>query len=336
MDKIRIGVVGLAFGQYLVRTLASMDDAHLVAVADRSPNVPGGLDEYARRYGAKSYTDSADMLASEKLDAVCIAVSPKSRASIIEQAAEHSLPMFVEKPWSANLPRARELAAICNRHDAMVMLGFSFRFHAPVVRLRELLDTELGPAWMLNGEYVFSWSPPSDHWLWDTENGNGFFNENSGHLFDVVCHLLGKPVSVAAEAGNFNQRPSEDAAAVTMRFESGAIAALTIGGVGAGAHQDYPRIDVVTQHGQARLRGKHHMWESLTWAARGDKEPRTFTELPEVLGTTRYTRAMQHFFACIRSGRQPTATIADGVMAVALAEAVYESARSGHKVSVNI
>lgn len=336
MNRIRIGVIGLAFGQHLVRTLASMDEAHLVAVADRSPNVPGGLDDYARRYGAKAYTDSVAMLAHEELDAVCIAVSPKSRAPIIEQAAERNLPMFVEKPWASNLQHAHKLAAICEKHNATVMLGFSFRFHAPVVRLRQLLDSDLGPAWMLNGEYVFAWSPPPDHWLWAADNGNGFFNENSGHLFDVVCHLLGKPRSVMAEAGNFNQRPSEDAAAVTIGFEGGAIAALTIGGIGAAAHQDYPRIDVATQHGQARLWGKHHMWESLTWAARTDKDTHTFTELPEVLGTTRYTRAMKHFFACVRSGEKPTATISDGITAVALAEAVYESARSGRKVSVNI
>jgi predicted dehydrogenase len=189
---------------------------------------------------------------------------------------------------------------------------------------------------MLNGEYVFGWSPPPDHWLWDPENGNGFFNENSGHLFDAVCYLLGKPVSVMAEAANFNQHPSEDAAAVSIRFASGAIAALTIGGLGATAHQDFPRIDVTTQHGQARLRGKHHMWESLTWATHTDKETRTFTELPEVLGTTRYTRAMQHFFACIRSRQPPTATIEDGITAVALAEAVYKSAHSGRKVLVDI
>ncbi len=336
MDRIRIGVIGLAFGQYIVRTLASMDDAHLVAIADRSPNVPGGLDDYARRYGARAYADSAEMLANEELDAVCICVSPKSRAAIIEQAAQRGLPMFVEKPWATNSQHAHELRAICEKHNAMVMLGFSFRFHAPVVRLKQLMDSDLGPAWMLNGEYVFGWSPPPDHWLWDPNNGNGFFNENSGHLFDVVCHLLGRPVSVMAEAGNFNQRPSEDAAAVSIRFESGAIAALTIGGLGAAAHQDYPRIDVATQNGQARLRGRHHMWETLTWATRADKEVHTFTELPEVLGTTRYTRAMNHFFACIRSGQPPSATIADGIRAVALAEAVYESARTGRKVSMPI
>ena len=91
MDKVRIGVIGLGFGQFLVRTLAHLDDVQLVALADKIPNVPGGLDDYARRYGAAAYTDSADMLAHEQLDAVCVAVSPKWRMAIMEQVAARGL-----------------------------------------------------------------------------------------------------------------------------------------------------------------------------------------------------------------------------------------------------
>ena len=36
MDKIRIGVIGLRFGQWHVRTLANMPEAQLVAIADRA------------------------------------------------------------------------------------------------------------------------------------------------------------------------------------------------------------------------------------------------------------------------------------------------------------
>ena len=36
MDPIRIGVIGLRFGQQHVRTLANMEEAQLVAVADRN------------------------------------------------------------------------------------------------------------------------------------------------------------------------------------------------------------------------------------------------------------------------------------------------------------
>lgn len=336
MDRLKVGVIGLQFGKFLVRTLAHLDTAQLVAMADRSTEIPEGLDTYAARYGARGYRSSAEMFDNEELDAVIIATSPKARAEIIEQAAVRNIAMFVEKPWATNLEHARQLADLCKQHNARVMLGFSFRFHPTIVRLRELIDSELGAGWMLNGEYVFDFLPPAEGWLWDPENGNGLFNENSCHLFDAVCYLLGKPVSVVAEAVQFADRPMEEAAAISLKFESGAIAALSVGGYGSNAHWDYPRIDITTEHGQARLKGRHHMWDSLTWAKRDTDTVQTFTHPAEILGSTRYTHAMTYFLDGLRTGKQPNATIEDGITAVTIAEAVTQSARTGQKVNLDI
>ncbi|MCY3832616.1 MAG: Gfo/Idh/MocA family oxidoreductase [Chloroflexi bacterium] len=336
MKRFKVAVVGLRFGQFLVRALAHLEGAQLVALADRSPKIVEGLDTYAARYGAKAYRSSDDMFANEALDAVAIATAPRARAAIIEQAAARGIAMFVEKPWATNPSHAAQLAAICQRHDATVMLGFSFRFHPVIARLRKLLDGELGEGWMLNGEYVFDYLPPEDGWFWDPANGNGMFNENSCHLFDAVCYLMGKPVSVTAEAARFVGRPSEEAAAISLKFESGGIAALTVGGYGANAHWDYPRIDITTRHGQARLRGRHHMWDSLAWAKRSEDTVSAYTQPAEILGTTRYTHAFTHFFERLRTGEQPSATIEDGMLSVAIADAVAKSARSGVKVSLDL
>ena len=336
MKRFKVGVIGLRFGQFLARTLAHLEGAQLVALADRNPNLAEGLGIYAARYGATAYRASKDMLAAESLDAVVIATAPKARADIIEQAAQRGIPMFVEKPWASNPQHAAQLAALCRRYNATVMLGFSFRFHPAIVKLRGLIDGELGAGWMLNGEYVFDYLPAVDGWFWDPENGNGMFNENSCHLFDAVCYLMGQPVSVMAEAAQFAGRPSEEAAAITLRFANGAIAALTVGGYGSNAHWDFPRLDLTTEHGQARLRGRHHMWDSLSWAQRDADTVSSFTQPPEILGTTRYTHAFTHFLACLRAGKQPSATIEDGMLSVAIADAVTRSARSGQKITLNL
>ena len=138
--------------------------------------------------------------------------------------------------------------------------------------------------------------PPAESWLWDPQNGNGFFNENSCHLFDAVCYLLGRPVSVMAQATNPMGAPSENAAAITVRFADGAIAALTVGGVGVGAVRQFPRIEVVTANGQARLSGREHIWDRLEWATRDDESVRTLLRPPEALGSTRYTHAFSALF----------------------------------------
>jgi predicted dehydrogenase len=145
---------------------------------------------------------------------------------------------------------------------------------------------------------------------------------------------MGRPVSVLAEGAQFADRPSEEAAAIVIAFDGGGIAALTVGGYGASAHWEYPRIDVATEKGQAHLVGRHHMWESLTWATRDAAVAQSMARPPEILGATRYTHAMSHFLQCVRSGTAPSATIADGMLAVEMAEAVYRSARTGQKVTI--
>jgi predicted dehydrogenase len=331
MNKIRIGVIGLNFGKHHVRTLANMENAELVAIADLTSV---DLNTFASKYNAKPYRDGLEMMEREKLDAVTIATSPKFRTKLITHAAENHIAMFVEKPWAVNLEHAQKLADICRNYNATVMVAFSFRYHPAIVKLRSLMDGALGTGLLLNGEYIFGWVPPSEHWLWDPANGNGFFNENSCHLFDAVNFLLGEPVSLSAEAISPLQRPTAQGAVVTLRYANGAIACLSIGCLGAGAFHDFPRIDIKTTYGQASLSGRDHIWESLTWATRDELAAHQIIAPPEALGNTRYTYAMQHFIDCVRNGSPPLSCIEDGVKTVAMAMAVYEAARTGQKIKL--
>lgn len=331
MSGIRVGVIGLGFGQYHVKTLATMDQVQLVAVADQfNPN----LDAYSRKYGVRVYRDGLEMLEREQLDAVTLCVSPRWRLELIQKAAEMDIPMYVEKPWASNVAQARELARICEQSSAPIMVGFAFRYLPVIEKLRELMNGELGRGWALNGEYVFDWLPPAQHWLWDPENGNGFFNENSCHLFDLVCCLMGMPVSVMAEDAVFMGRPSAEMGSIVMRFADGSIATLSVGALGASAFRTFPRINLVTANGQAHISGREHMWETLEWAVREKNTIQRLATHPESLENTRYTYALQHFVNCIRNGIAPTAGVDDGVLAVAIAEAVYKSARTGRKVQM--
>lgn len=329
---LRVGVVGLGFGEHHVRTLTNLGDVHLVAVAD---NVDDRRKRIADAYKAHGYSDGVEMLEKEELDAATVCVSPRFREPLLRAAGRRSVPLFVEKPWAGNLAQARRLQRIVEEMSLPVMLGFSFRFHPAVVRLRALMDGDLGAGWMANGEYVFDFLPPPEAWLWDPENGGGIFTENSCHLFDAVCSLMGEPEWVSAAGGTYVGRPSEEAAAVTIRFDGGGVAALTIGGIGARAFHEFPRLDVYTENGHAKLRGENHTWVELEWALRSESETHKFSGYPEQLGSTRYTHALRQFVDCIRSGTPSPATVADGVRSVRLAQAVYRSVRSGSPVAMS-
>jgi len=327
MAELRIGVVGLGFGEHHVRTLANIQGARLAAVAD---TISSRVEQYSKRYDVPGFTDAAAMIASRKIDALSLCVSPAYREPILRLAASKGIPLFIEKPWASTVEQGLRFKEIVK--DIPVMVGFSFRFLPVVKKLRELLAGELGAVRIANGEYAFQYLPPANSWLWDPTNGNGLFNENSCHLFDLVCDLLGQVESVMAAGRSFAGSPSEDGAAVTLSFASGAVAALTIGGLASSAFKAFPRLDLMTTNGQAHLAGREHIWESLTWALR-DSECTSTLELPaEALGVTRYTRALEHFIASLSSGKNPEATIDDGIRSVALAEMVYRSIHENRRV----
>jgi predicted dehydrogenase len=331
-ENARIGVVGAGFGRFLLKTVAAMDDVLLVAVADRNADE---LDSMARSFGIRAYRQAGEMLDKEKLDGLVIAVSPRARESVIKDAAERDIPMFVEKPWAASNSEAARLAGLCERTGARVMTGFSFRYHPAVVRLRQLLIESLGPVRILQAQYLSGWLPGPDAWLWDPANGGGFFNENSCHLFDAVNSVMGEvPASLEARGGPYRKSPSPDAAVITAVYPSGAVSSLAVGGIGVAAMRDFPRMEVWADQGQAILEGGDHIWKRLTWADRMDQAPRSLDLPPESLGTTRYTNALEHFLTGIREKQPFSTSVEEGVVAVKMAMAVEESIKCNKSITL--
>jgi predicted dehydrogenase len=328
----RIGVVGIGFGRFLLKTLAAMDNVLPVAVADRNSSEGESM---ARSYGIRAYRQAGEMLEKEDLDGLVVAVSPRAREAIIKDAAERGIPMFVEKPWAASNSQAARLADLCQRTGAPVMTGFSFRYLPAVVRLQHLLNESLGPVRVLQAQYLGGWLPGPEAWLWDPGDGGGFFNENSCHLFDTVNAVVGEaPASLEARGGSFRNSPSPDAATVTILYPSGAVAGLVVGGIGVPAMQDFPRMEVWADQGQAILEGSGHIWKRLTWANRQDPAPHTADLPPESLGRTRYTDALEHFLACLRDNRPFHTSVREGALAVRMAMAVEESLETKQPVGL--
>lgn len=330
-EPVRIGVVGLGFGEFHVRTLANQAGAKLVAVADFDESRRNRI---AAQHECSQYEQAERMMETEELDALSVCVTPRYRAQVLQAAVDRGLALFVEKPWAANANHAAELAQICSRSSAPVMTGFSFRFHPAIRRAKQLLETELGAVRVGTGSYAFEWLPSPESWLWDAENGGGIFNENSCHLFDTVCTLAGKPVELFAYGIDDGSRPSETAAVVTFRFESGGTVGMSLGGLGAAANPHFPWLEFFTDHGWLRASGSNHVWQSIDWAQRGDGDAARFEQQPEQLGRTRYSDAFDHFIECVRSGSEPEADVEDGVLMVHIADAVRESFHTGQPVEV--
>lgn len=330
--SISIGVVGAGFGLNLINTLATSPKFCLAGIADR--NASRDVQAIASQFNTNAYRDGSDLIRCEKPDALVLALPPQHRSALIEEALAAGIALFIEKPLAATVAQANELVEKLGASRAAVMMGFSFRFHTSIVRAKKMLSADLGAPLLANGAYVFDWRPAPDSWLWDRDRGGGFFNENSCHLFDVVCHLMGRPQTVFASGSSYLDQPGPIGAAISLSFASGAVAALTVGGIGVGAKGDFPRLDLITENGDLRLEGRDHMWTGLEWTMRGSDHTQRFSATPERLSETRYTRAFEHFAHCIETTTAPSATPGQGLLAVEIADAIYQSLERAEPISL--
>ena len=337
MTSIRLGVVGLGLGQWIVETAKRIEGAHVVAAAENMParlDGMGGYRAYEKENDLRLYEDADQMMDSESLDAIALAVTPKHRRALIESAGNRGIPMLIEKPWAGTVKSGRALVDLCNSFDLPCQVEFPIRCMPAMVRLRELLNGPLGKGWMANGNLMMGWCPPPESTKhWDPENHNGLINECYVHLFDTLAFLLGKPKSVFSFGGSFRGSPMPDAAAAVIEFESGASASLTCGGIGAACADGGHLLDIWTENGLARITGTQWLPDTLEWALReANKSTVEMFHAPE--RTTLMEYNMRAFFNAVRSGAPVAATPEDGLIATAVAMAIEESIVTGNRVAV--
>jgi len=206
MEPIRLGIVGLGLGQWMVETVELIGGAHVVAAAEDNParlDSAGGSEAYAKQHNLRLYEDANQMMDDESLDAIALAVTPKHRRALIESAGNRGIPMLIEKPWAGNVKSGRELVELCNSFNVPCQIEFPIRCMPAMMRLRDLMKGNLGKGWMANANLVMGWCPPPESKHWDPQDHNGLLNECYVHLFDTLAFLLGKPKSAFAFGGSF-------------------------------------------------------------------------------------------------------------------------------------
>ena len=331
MGDVRIGIVGLAFGQCHVGTIAKIDGVEVAAVADNRP--VGGTQsvaDYAAAHGAAGYDDGVAMIREADIDAVDLVVAPKYRLPLLSAAAERKLPVLMEKPMATSVAQAEAFAAVAAEAGIPLMIEYPMRFYPAVRRLRGLLhDGPLGRPLNVEGNLQTFWNPPAGHWTWDDDNAGGLINECSCHLIDTLCFLCGRPVGVFAAGGNVQGNgPHPDTAAITIDFDGGCTALANAGGLGAAAFGTPMVVRVFAEYGEARLSGGDWTYHRVAHARRGWEE----TVREEVLDAPPRQEllrfAMMEFAEAVRAGIEPPCGAADGLRVQRVVAAAVESMRS--------
>lgn len=216
--RIRIGMVGA--GSHSARNLLPALNwlpVTLVAVCDRDASRAAAT---AAQYGAAGvYRDPMAMYASERLDAVLIAVGPKDHPGLVMEAFDAGLHAWVEKPVSMSVAEVDQM--IARRGDRICIVGYKKAFMPAVSKaIAFFADETNGPLSTIVAQYPVALPPDGARILRDREYTNWLGNG---------CHPLSAMLAVGGPVTGV--RPHVNAngeGALLLDFAAGVVGMLSL------------------------------------------------------------------------------------------------------------
>lgn len=186
----------------------------------------------AERFGTTHHTDLGELLDRDGLDAVVVCSATAEHRALVEAAASSGLHVLCEKPIATTVEDAVAMIDTCERHGVQLHVAFVCRFYPVVARVRDLIESgAIGDViGMVGGNRGRPPLPPQyPSWITDTAlAGGGSLIDHSVHVVDAMRHVTGREVTrVHAEVDDrFWQSGVDDMAALTIEFGGGAVASV--------------------------------------------------------------------------------------------------------------
>ena len=355
---VRMGVVGVGFGATVHLPGLQSEGIEVVAVCSRRPE---RVQSAAERFGiANVYTDYAEMLKRNDLDAISV-VSPVPLHHPMTMAAlEAGLHVLCEKPFTTNQGLAREMWLEAQRRGLTAMVGHEFRFASARMRVKELLDEGyIGPLKMavmrlLLGPTAPRQARPFAAQRDEAAQGAGFLWGLRSHYIDCLRHWFGDVKSVSGRVASLYpdrtlpdssvvQADADDTFTFTLDFANGGSATMI--GSNAAAYGSGPAVEVYGRDGTLATpqRGVNPPAHGTLLGAKLGEERLQELPIPERLqpfADARDDRLMPYrlmvreFVRGIREGTSPTPNFYDGYRVQQVLDAVRESSRTGRRVEI--
>jgi len=328
---IRFGLLGAGrIGKVHAKAVSSNARAELVAVADAMPEAASAL---AGQYGAQVRTIEAIETASD-IDAVIICTPTDTHADLIERFSRAGKAIFCEKPIDLDVERVKACLRVVDETGATLMVGFNRRFdpHFQAVK-QAIADGQIGDVEMVTIISRDPGAPPADY----VKRSGGIFRDMTIHDFDMARFLLGEEIETVSaqasvlvdkaigEAGDF------DSASIMLATASGRHA--TISNSRRATYGYDQRIEVHGSKGAVAAENQRPVSIEIANAEGYTRPP--LHDFFMTRYTEAYTREISHFIDCVESKSPAAPSGADGLIALALADAALKSVSEGRAVKVS-
>ncbi|HEY5981209.1 MAG TPA: Gfo/Idh/MocA family oxidoreductase [Microlunatus sp.] len=320
---IKVGLIG-GGGIASAHIRGYTTHADRIAVTAIADAVPMTVERRAAELGARGFDDYRQMITEADLDAVDICLPHHLHRDAIVAAAEAGLHILCEKPLCLSTTEAAEVQQAVARAGVTLMCAHNQLFLPAVAEAKALLDAgRLGRVYEVRTTDCFhnDFDPANMGWRASAAtSGGGELIDTGYHPTYLMLHLAGSvPVEAAAmlSTHRLTFAEGEDSAQVIVRFENGAVGTLWTSWA-----YDPPeiteRFSVVAEHGTLHSDGT-----SLHVRYRSGETASTTYDAVDT-----FVAEIGHFADSLIAGGRPLHTEKEGIEALGMILAGYESART--------
>ncbi len=323
----------------------------------RSAQAAGDFERFA--------TDPLAVINDPEVDIVHVCTPNQYHFPALAAAIRAGKHIYVDKPVTASLGEADQLAAMLADYKGVAQVALQYRFYPATIKARQLIDEGfLGPITHFRGAYLHAGSVDPDkavNWKSTAAAGGGVIRDLGSHIMDLLWWLIG-PFDRASCVSRIwsRERPSldkpgtrmtidaEDAASIQLVAEDGAFGSVDVSKIATGS-EDELRFEIHGRYGAMRFNlmqpnylevydaraadgdlGGRRGWQKIAsvqrYASPGGKFPGPKFSLGWIRG---HVHSLFTFIKAIADGTAPCPSLAEGLHMQRVLEKLRDAAATG-------
>jgi predicted dehydrogenase len=236
---INLAIVGCGSEAHShVEILQQIPDCNVIALVSQTES---HREEFQQKYypHARGYPHIDDLLADppDELHGVLLLTPHALHYPESNAALERGLHVLTEKPMVTATPEAHELWRLATDRNLVLSVAFQAPFSAAFQTLKHLRDRdEIGRPQIVEGWIAQDWlTSARGTWRQDpTLSGGGQLYDSGSHVINAILWLMDEPVTEVSAMIDNRGGPVDVNGVAILRFASGAMASLAIGGDSVG------------------------------------------------------------------------------------------------------
>lgn len=337
-----IGVAILGAGLVANVHVSALKEVSAVNICGVWGRTESSARAFAERHGIACYSNFTDILADPSVDVVVNCLPSGNHAEFGIAAAAAKKHVIVEKPIDITSERAHELIVACRNHGVKLSVIFQNRFTPAACQVKQALEAgALGK--LLLGDAYIKWYRSPEYYqanAWrgtQAIEGGGALINQAIHTIDLLQWLMGGVKSVVGMVRTTTHSiEGEDLGVAMVEFANGAL------GVIEGSTAILPsykeRIELHGQRGTIILEGGNiREWkvEGMDEAdyVQPEKVSYGVTNSPAI-SYVNHKAQFEEIFASIAQDREPLVNGEEGLKALEIILAIYNSSKTGERIEL--